>query len=278
MKTPSLLCVGFLLLSACGKKRSDQATDPAYRVIVSPTSADDGNTHYSSSTDWTLTFKFTVPPLPSASTWNAATQVIYVWGDVSFDEYGSSGKWPLSSYLYNQIVPQLEVGWAVSSSDSSYNPSSASFTTWKMQAQYFWMSSGGDDFVQVGNLVDVNPGDAITETIAYTAVDGKIVATISSAAGTSTITIPRPFPNESTPLFSSWKDFLQQAEARSTYAYGLGVMNVETHAVDQSTLCSILPWKIQQISGPAFPTLGSNFILSQSGSFSCPTDQVTMQF
>jgi hypothetical protein len=39
----------------------------------------------------------------------------------------------------------------------------------------------------------------------YSESSGAIVASISASEGTSSITIPAPFPNESPLLFSSWK-------------------------------------------------------------------------
>jgi len=101
-----------------------------------------------------------------------------------------------------------------------------------------------------GDVVAVKPSDVITTTISYDGF-GTMTASISAEGGNaSTITIPRPFPNDPG-MYANWKDFFHRAEARSGSYVGRGVLhspdwNVEAGVEDGKTLCSICPLAISK--------------------------------
>lgn len=247
------------------------AIDPGYRVQIYPT-ADNGGQHAmpSPSSNWTLKYEYTVPPLPCSSTWNPADETYYIWGDVDFDVYGAQGQYPLSRYAYNQIVPQLMIGNALSGNDAAYAPSWNAFSTWVIQAQYFWHDADGANYAQTGKAVGVSPGDLVTTSIKYTASTGAIAVTISTSKVSSSITIARPFPNESPALFTSWKDFFQKGAAQSSTLWARPIMNVESHFVDESTVCAALPWKVELFSEPGTPAKGASFTVAPYAGLTCP--------
>ena len=59
--------------------------------------------------------------------WHTLGEVYYIWGDTDFDSYGVHPRapWPMSEYLFNQIVPQLSLGSGLASSDPSVRMQSA---------------------------------------------------------------------------------------------------------------------------------------------------------
>jgi hypothetical protein len=256
------------------------ASDPGYRVQVytSVDSAAGGTIFPAPSKSWTVEYKFTVPALPCSATWNYENQTFYIWGDLVFDEYGSSGLYPLSNYVFNQIVPQLMIGDTLNGAPHGYGGVGEVFDTWVIEAQYFWQNSANEYFVQAGSPVGVKPGDEITTKIAYTASTGSITASIAAPEGTSSIKIPAPFPNESPLLFSSWRTFFEQASAKSNGLTAEPQLNVESHFVDQQTLCSVLPWKIDDISLPNVRAVASSFTTDAIGTYSCPTPLDTLDF
>jgi hypothetical protein len=214
-----------------------------------------------------------VPPVPCSSTWNPNNAGFYVWGDVDFDTYGSGGQAPLSDYVFNQIVPQLMIGDTLNEDPQNpYQGKGIVFTNWVMEAQYFWEYKDGSYNVQAGQPLPVNPGDVATTVIAYDPASGSITASISTPkGGTSSITIPRPFPNLSPAPFSSWTDFFTQAAAKTNgVLHAVPSMDVESHFIDQSTICSVLPWTIEGISIPGVSSARTNFGSETIGSFTCP--------
>ena len=248
--------------------------DPGDRVVVYATTGGDqyGTRFPSPSKSWTLKYTFVVPPVPCSSTWNPNNATFYIWGDVDFDVYGSNGAFPLSDYLYNQIVPQLMIGDTLNEDPKNpYQGTGVVFTNWVVEAQYFWMNANGTYNVQAGRAIPVHPGDVTTTTIAYHPTTGSITASISTpTGGTSTITIPRPFPNVSPAPFTSWKDFFTKGAAKSGgVLHGTPSMNVESHYVDQATICGALPWTIDGISIPNIASVPSNFGWDTRGSFTC---------
>jgi hypothetical protein len=255
-------------------------TDPGYRVQVYNTvdNTAAGTSFPAPTKSWTVEYKFTVPPLPCAPTWNPENQTFYIWGDLVFDEYGSSGSYPLSSYVFNQIVPQLMIGDTLNGSATGFGGTGAVDTSWVIEAQYFWMNDANQYFVQAGNPVGVRPGDSVTTKIAYTESNGAIVASISASEGTSSITIPAPFPNESPLLFSSWKTFFEAASAKSNGLYAEPQLNVESHFVDQATLCSVLPWTITDSVIPGVPATAASYASDAIGSYTCPTAIDSLEF
>lgn len=67
--------------------------------------------------------------------------------------------------------------------------------------------------------------------------------------------MPRPFPNESPPLWGSWREFFEDAEKRSRPSAGAGVLNhadfnIETHGVPPDVLCKICPFSLTRTSAP----------------------------
>ncbi|HEY0798595.1 MAG TPA: hypothetical protein VGD50_05565, partial [Candidatus Baltobacteraceae bacterium] len=176
------------------------------------------------------------------------------------------------------VVPQLMIGNVLDGNEPDYSILGAQLSTWVIQAEYFW-EQGTTPYSQTGNLVNVNPGDAIATTITYSASSGTILVDIADnnipgAAGLSTMTIVRPFPNDPT-LFASWTDFFNRAEAITPSHTVLDNprLNVETYNLDQTTMCGLLPFTIGQISIPGFastPSL-SQFATAQNGTYTCPT-------
>jgi len=83
---------------------------------------------------WTLEYRFAVPPLPSSPTWNYKVGTVYQWGDVDFDKYGTSGKYKLSDYRFNQITPQLILGSALDANDANYKPTWSQRSAWAIEA------------------------------------------------------------------------------------------------------------------------------------------------
>jgi hypothetical protein len=247
-------------------------SNPAYRLQV-----------YSKTTpklpatqDWTLRYRFFVPPLPTSSTWDYRRGTVYQWGDVDFDGYGSSGPYKVSDYLFNQIVPQLALGSVLDANDANYKPSWSQVSTWRIEAQYYWRNATtSTSYAQTGSVVKVNPGDEITTTIRYIAETGTIVASIvdnniSSSSGASSITITRPFPNDPS-LFKSWADFFKKAAAasRTSYVLSTPALDVETDHLDQQTMCGLLPFTVSEISIPGVDSTPSAFGIQQLNGFTC---------
>jgi hypothetical protein len=255
--------------------RTSRATsDPGYRVIIG---SHTGAAMPPQDRDWLIEYVFTVPPLPSG-TWDYRNQTFYLWGDIDFDAYGSGGAYGISSYRFNQIVPQLMAGNCLCSNDAAYTPGWRAFSSWVIQAQYYWMN-GSSNYAQCGPLVNVQPGDILTTRISYTAATGKVQASIASARGTSSITINRPFPNEPA-LFSSWSSFFAAAQRKSGTAQVLAnpVVNVETHYVDPATIRSVLPLAVSRIALPEVPMLVSQFDVTGNPDFGLRSGMASLSF
>ena len=223
--------------------------------------------------DWSLQYQFTVPPPPSTPTWNYKMATVYQWGDVDFDGGGSRGRYKLSDYQFNQIVPQLILG-NVLDGDANYRPSWKQRNTWAIQAQCDWYRDRtATSYAETGGVVTVNPGDEITTTISCKAEVGTIVASIEDnaipgATGLSTITIFRPFPNDPA-LFTSWRDVFNKAAAASKTSYVLStpVVDVETDYLDVQTMCGLLPLTLGKISIPGIMLTPLAFSIQQHGRF-----------
>ena len=270
----SLLIVA-VIVGACERR------NPAYRLQVYTSEA---HPQLAATKDWTLEYRFAVPPLPSSPTWNYKVGTVYQWGDVDFDEYGTSGKYKLSDYQFNQIVPQLMLG-NVLDGDKNYKPSWSQRNTWVIQAQYYWFrQKTATSYAQAGRVVAVNPGDEITTTIRYMAVSGTIMASIQDDTSpgvnaVSTITIFRPFPNDPA-LFTSWRDFFEKATAASETSYVLStpVVDVETYYLDERTMCGLLPLTLGKIFIPGITSTPSAFSIRQLGGFTCPLPVAKFNF
>jgi len=106
---------------------------------------------------------------------------VYQWGDVDFDEYGTSGKYKLSDYRFNQVTPQLILGSALDANDANYKPSWIQRSAWAIEAHYF-LGKRKDIhavcYAQTGEVIGVNPGDHLITIIRFDAKAGTIVATL----------------------------------------------------------------------------------------------------
>jgi hypothetical protein len=218
--------------------------------------------------NWTLEYKYIIPPIPSGN-WNYQNQTVYTYGQIDFDQYGSGGKYTISDYMYNQIVPQVMIGNCLDSNDSQYNPYWHLYQHWVIQAQYYWMNSGDTSFSLCGNIVQVDPGEELTTKISYSASTGKITASISGLSGASTIVIHKPFLNDT--LFTDWSQFFSRAElqSNSTGAYGNTALNVETHYLNALTICSMLPFHVNLVAIPGIPWANGNYLIQRIGSYHC---------
>ena len=272
-----LCCCAAVLLFILSTTTAVLAGDPGYRVLVSPSKSFE-HIFPPPSQAWTLQYTFTVPPLPTSPTWDFMKQVFYIWGDVDFDAYGTAGNtasWRLSNYRYNQIVPQIILGWGGTSDPSGGFgyfgiPQSP---TWFIQADYYWRHDNGTNWQFAGDSISVSPGEVLNETISYNPTNGVITAAImvvGNASRISQVIIKRPFPNDPS-LFSSWRDFFQKAVQKSQTTGPVGVpnFNVETHDVDAQTLCSVLPQKISSMQLPGLAWNASNYATTNIGGFTC---------
>ena len=245
---------------------------------------------------WRLDYTYTVPRhTPAGMT--ASSSTYYIWGDTDFDSYGVAPRapFPLSRYIYNQIVPQLVLGNALASNDANYTPGWAVFPTWAVQAQYYWASCDlpagrrcapghSRSYAQCGAAVNVSAGDVIATSIVYDPTDGAITASIgaegaaggaaaegaggAAAAAHSVVRLPRPFPNEQPPLFASWREFFEAAQRLSAPTEGPGVLshpdfNIETHQVPPAELCDICPFVLARAE--ATGELGSPLVWWDTG-------------
>ncbi|MEO8665788.1 MAG: hypothetical protein ABI462_09850, partial [Ignavibacteria bacterium] len=239
--------------------------DPGYRVIIEP---DQGEVQLPShTTDWQVEYKYRVPVKPTTG-WSYTSQTVYSYGQIDFDRYGANGKYRLSDYKFNQIVPQVMIGRCLDD-DSVYNPSWSNYGDWVIQAQYYW-NKNGTSYSLCGNIIHVFPHEEITTNISYTSSSGAITVSISGPSGTSMITLDRPFPNGDT-LFTDWSDFFGQAEQKSQTpgAYGNAVLNVETHYLVDETICSMLPFIINDVQIPGIQWHEGNYRVRRDGDYIC---------
>ena len=137
---------------------------------------------------------------------------------------------PMSAYIFNQIVPQLSLGSGLASSDPvTFKPKFITQKNWMIQAQYFWMHSNGTGYALCGTLINVTAGDIIETRIAFEPDTGSMVASIGVKGGSadqrSQITSTRPFPNEHPPLWNTWAEFFKAAQNLSATTEGPGVLN-----------------------------------------------------
>ncbi len=296
IRIAAIAILDLLALAGCGEVTADRLTpdggqcshasvpppseDPSNRVYVAePNAKPDFSVAFPPpTTSWQLQYKFKVPPLPCSETWNSANQVFYVWGDIDFDQYDSNGDHPLSDYSVNQVVPQVMVGDTIAGNDSLYHPIGRVLDSWTIEAVYFWQHADGTRFTLSGAVIPVDPGDETTTSIRYDATSGQITASISASSGTSSITIDRPFLNETPPLFESWKDYFSKGAAASSTLLARPMMNVESHYVDAKTLCGLLPLHVDEFSGPNTPASPSSFVVGTLGDFTCRERLATLDF
>ena len=270
-----------LLLSFTVPATTPTPSNPAFRLQVYSKAAP----QLPATQDWTLEYEFIVPPLPTPRTWNYKVGTVYQWGDVDFDSYGSKGKYKLSDYQFNQIVPQLILGNVLDGNNAGFAPAWHQRDTWGIQAQYYWYNATtATSYAQAGSIVNVNPGDEITTTINFNARTGTIVASIadkslSGSVGVSTITIARPFPNDPS-LFASWSDFFNRAAtaSKSSYVMSTPAADVETDFVDQPTMCGLLPFRLRRISIPGVASTPAAFSIQQPNGLTCAQPLAKLDF
>lgn len=224
---------------------------------------------------WQLKYQFVVPPLPTSS-WDPSQMTLYIWGDIAFDAYGTDGKFKISDYKFNQIVPQLFLGRVLSNNDAAFKPAWTQQNTWAIQAQYYWQKDS-TSYAQTGPIINVSPGEIITTAINYTATDGKITASISAPGGISTIVLARPFPNEPG-LFADWSSFFKASQAKSANElYATPELNVEPDA-DKQSVCTVLPFTIRSIDMPSIGNMKDLFAQYVPAGFSCSKPMVVLDF
>ena len=270
-----------LLLGFTVPATTSTPSNPAYRLQVYSKAAP----QLPATQDWTLEYEFIVPPLPTPRTWNYKVGTVYQWGDVDFDSYGSKGKYKLSDYQFNQIVPQLILGNVLDGNNAGFAPAWHQRDTWGIQAQYYWHNATtATSYAQAGSIINVNPGDEITTTINFNARTGTIVTSIadkslSGSVGVSTITIARPFPNDPS-LFASWSDFFNRAAtaSKSSYVMSTPAADVETDFVDQPTMCGLLPFRLRRISIPGVASTPSAFSIQQPNGLTCAQPLAKLDF
>lgn len=96
--------------------------------------------------DWQVTYSFSVPSvIPKFKSYVANT--VYVWGDLSFDEFDFDHKHVITQCKMNQLVPQVMIGHCLYKSNPSTNlkPEWKTFTTWVAQAQYYFQIELGEE-------------------------------------------------------------------------------------------------------------------------------------
>lgn len=215
------------------------------RVMRKPNGTDTKDKHaarFPTNKPWTLQYEYKVPHKPSGPDWVPSDEIYFIWGDTDFDSYGLAprAEFPMSRYIYNQIVPQLVLGNALATGgpSSNYKPGWIVFNDWAVQAQYYWSSCSKADgrrcaeghstsFASCGPAVNVSAGDTIETVISYEPSSGAITASIGAkgAPQQSVVHVPRPFPNESPPLWKSWREFFEAAQKLSQPSVGEGVLN-----------------------------------------------------
>ena len=139
---------------------------------------------------WSLEYEYAVPSasqMPTGADWDPKGEVYYIWGDTDFDSYGVHPRapWPMSEYLFNQIVPQLSLGSGLASSDPvTFKPKFITQKNWMIQAQYFWMHKNGTGFAECGTLINVTAEDVIETKISFVPETGTMHASIGVKGGT----------------------------------------------------------------------------------------------
>ncbi len=141
-----------------------------------------------------------------------------------------------------------------------------------------WENSDGAQYLLTGPAIPVSPEEETTTLVIYDSTTGGITASISAAAGTSSIKIDRPFLNETPPLFASWKDYFSKAATQSSSLLALPEINVESHNVDATTLCGLLPLQVDEFSAPNTPPSPSSFVVGTLGAFTCTERLAKLNF
>ena len=245
-------------VTVAGTPQAADLAASAPRVVLAPKATSNVAKFPNADQSWQVTYTLVVPPVPTG--FDELKDSFYAWGDVEFDAYGALGPYKLSGYKYNQVVPQLMIGNVVGGHTPTYGIIGKQFKTWVAQAQYFWQKDS-TPYAYTGAIVAVNPGETVTETISYDATTKRLTAAITAPAGTSTITIDRPFLNEA--LFTDWKDFFTQSQAKSGPLYVAPILSIEPNTTKQ-VLCTVLPFTVSAASAPTLPTRDSFALLPVS--------------
>lgn len=93
--------------------------------------------------EWEVSYSFSVPALPRFASFTHHT--VYVWGDLSFDEYDFAGTRKVTECKMNQLVPQVMIGRCLFASDADCVPRWKTFSTWVAQAQYYYQNHLGEE-------------------------------------------------------------------------------------------------------------------------------------
>jgi hypothetical protein len=156
--------------------------------------------------------RFTVPGLPLAPTPSDPDFCHYIYFNIFFPNYAPPGA------VYNQFVPQLMLGNALSGSSGApgYAPSWGNFSSYVFQAQYFFALLDAATNATVfkaatGPTFPAAPGedlwtamdlDTSTPSWAWTLRMGVV----GDAARTSTLAVPAPFMGLLAPATASWRE------------------------------------------------------------------------
>ncbi|KAH9254852.1 hypothetical protein BASA81_007102 [Batrachochytrium salamandrivorans] len=93
--------------------------------------------------EWEVSYSFSVPPLPPFT--NFTNHTVYVWGDLSFDEYDFAKQRKVTNCKMNQLVPQVMIGRCLFDSNQHLVPQWKTFSTWVAQAQYYYQNHLGEE-------------------------------------------------------------------------------------------------------------------------------------
>jgi hypothetical protein len=178
------------------------------RVMRKPNGTDPKDMHaarFPVDRPWALQYEYKVPRKPSGPDWDASNEIYFIWGDTDFDSYGLAprAEFPMSKYIYNQIVPQLVLGNALATGGpaSNFAPGWIVFNDWAVQAQYYWSSCSKADgrrcarghsqsFAFCGPAVNVSADDTIETVISYDPESGAITGVRCYGFCPNLITIP----------------------------------------------------------------------------------------
>ena len=155
---------------------------------------------------------FDVPSLPLAANFSDPDFCHYIYFNIFFPNFQPS-PWA----VYNQFVPQLMLGDALSTSSMApaYTPGWGNFTTYVFSAQYFFALPAADNssaFIPkaaTGAIFPTVPGETLwtsmeldIESWAWTLSMGVV----GDAARTSTVSVPQPFMGLLEPHTQSWSE------------------------------------------------------------------------
>ena len=218
---------------------------------------------FPSNAEWVVSYSFSVPPLPQSDKPDFfETNTIYVWGDLSFDEFSLSSsqgqQHPIHSYKMNQIVPQVMCGECLCGSDpTTFVPYWKTFTSWVAQAQHYYQTEQGEALgsrAVCGELFAVDPGERMRTTIRFTGTSMVVrIASEDKPANFSEIVTDNPFPNAPEIFPGGWAELFQRKERKTTKtfrAYPCFNIEYKSQNADLDMLESLCPFKIHEATFP----------------------------